>query len=57
MHLNGSVYYPSVLLEFGAFQHCPSLEDFKAKLDGALSSLVDWKISLPRDGGLELDVL
>jgi len=31
-----------------------SLEVFKARLDGALSSLVWWKVSLPVAGGLEL---
>jgi len=35
----------------------PSLEVFKAKLDGALSILVKWKVSLPMAGGLELDDL
>ncbi|MCQ4179464.1 hypothetical protein FK518_28345, partial [Klebsiella pneumoniae] len=29
----------------------PSLEVFKARLDGALSDLVWWKVSLPRAGG------
>jgi len=33
----------------------PSLEVFKARLDGALSNLVQWKVSLPMAGGLELD--
>lgn len=56
MHLHGSVKYPSVLLKLGAFQDYPSPEDFKARLAGALSSLVEWKVSLPRAGGLELDV-
>jgi len=32
----------------------PSLEVFKARLDGALSNLVWWKTSLPMAGGLEL---
>jgi len=32
----------------------PSLEVFKARLDGALSSLVWWKVSLPMAAGLEL---
>ena len=32
----------------------PSLEVFKARLDGALSSLAWWKVSLPMAGGLEL---
>ena len=32
----------------------PSLEVFQAGLDGALSSLVWWKVSLPMAGGLEL---
>jgi len=32
----------------------PSLAVFKARLDGALSSLVWWKVSLPMAGGLEL---
>jgi len=31
----------------------PSLEVFKARLDGALSNLVWWKMSLPMAGGLE----
>ena len=36
----------------------PSLEVFKARLDGALSNLVYWKkVSLPMAGGLELDDL
>ena len=35
----------------------PSLEVFKARLDGALSKLVWWKVSLPMAGGLELDDL
>ena len=35
----------------------PSLAVFKAKLDGALSNLVQWKVSLPMAGGLELDNL
>jgi len=34
-----------------------SLEVFKARLDGALSSLVWWKTSLLMQGGLELDDL
>ncbi|PKU43552.1 hypothetical protein llap_6156 [Limosa lapponica baueri] len=33
----------------------PSLEGCKARLDGALSNLVWWEVSLPRAGGLELD--
>jgi len=33
----------------------PSLEVFKARLDGALSNLVKWKVSLSMSGGLELD--
>ena len=32
----------------------PSLAVFKARLDGALSNLVSWKVSLPKAGGLEL---
>jgi len=32
----------------------PSLAGFKATLDGALSNLVWWKVSLPMAGGLEL---
>ena len=32
----------------------PSLEVFEARLDGALSNLVWWKVSLPMAGGLEL---
>ena len=35
----------------------PSLEVFKARLDGALSSLVWWKVSLVMAGGLEPDDL
>jgi len=35
----------------------PSLEVFKARLDGALSNLVWWKLSLPTAGGLEPDDL
>ncbi|GAB0209666.1 hypothetical protein GRJ2_003432300 [Grus japonensis] len=35
----------------------PSLEVFKARLDGALSNLVYWRVSLPMAGGLELDDL
>jgi len=31
----------------------PSLEVFKARLDGALNSLGWWKMSLPMAGGLE----
>ena len=33
----------------------PSLEVFKARLDGALSNLVEWKMYLPMAVGLELD--
>jgi len=35
----------------------PSLAVFKARLDGALSNLVWWKVSLPMAGVLELDDL
>ncbi|RMC00442.1 hypothetical protein DUI87_23051 [Hirundo rustica rustica] len=35
----------------------PSLEVFRARLDGALSHLVYWNLSLPMAGGLELDVI
>ena len=35
----------------------PSLAVFKARLDGALSNLAQWKVSLPMAGGLELDDL
>ncbi|GAB0178112.1 hypothetical protein GRJ2_000276500 [Grus japonensis] len=35
----------------------PSLEVFKARLDGALGSLIWWKVSLPMARGLELDDL
>jgi len=35
----------------------PSLAVFKARLDGALSNLVWWKVSLPMAGGLEVDDL
>jgi len=32
----------------------PCLAVFKARLDGALSNLVWWKVSLPMAGGVEL---
>jgi len=35
----------------------PSLAVFKTRLDGALSNLVWWKVSLPMAGGLEPDDL
>jgi len=35
----------------------PSLEAFKASLDGALSNLIWWKVSLPMAEGLEPDDL
>jgi len=35
----------------------PSLEIFNTRLDGALSNLVWWKMSLPMAGELELDGL
>ena len=35
----------------------PSLAVFKARLDGALSTLVWWKVSLLMAGGLVLDDL
>ena len=35
----------------------PSLEVFKVRLDGALSNLVQWKLSLPMAGVLEVDNL
>jgi len=35
----------------------PSLAVLKARLDGALSTLVWWKGSLPVAGGLELDAI
>jgi len=35
----------------------PSLAVFKARLDGALSNLVWWKVSLPMAGELEPDDL
>ena len=35
----------------------PSLGVFKARLDGALSNLVQWKVSLSMAGGLGLDDL
>lgn len=34
-----------------------SLEVLRARLDGALSILVWWEVSLPMTGGLELDDL
>ena len=33
----------------------PSLEVLKARLDGALSNVVEWKVSLPMSVGLALD--
>jgi len=38
-------------------QVAPTLEVFKARLDGSLSNLVYWEMSLPIAGGLELDDL
>jgi len=35
----------------------PSLAVFKARLDGAWSNLVQWKVSLSMAGALELDGL
>ena len=35
----------------------PSLAGFKARLDGALSNLIWWKMSLLMAGGLEPDEL
>lgn len=35
----------------------PSPELFKAKWDGALGNLIQWKVSLPIAEGLELDCL
>jgi len=35
-------------------EDAPSLAVFKARLDGALSKLVWWEMSLPMAGGLEL---
>jgi len=35
----------------------PSLAGFKARLDGALSNLVWWKMSLLMEGGVEPDDL
>jgi len=35
----------------------PSLAVFKARLDGALSNLGWWKVSLPTTRGLELEDL
>jgi len=35
----------------------PSLEVLKVRLDGALSNLVEWKMSLLMAGGLERDDL
>jgi len=35
----------------------PSLAVFKARLDGAFGNLIWWKVSLPTEGGLELDDL
>ena len=38
----------------GEFVDAQSLAVFKARLDGALSNLVWWKVSLPMAGVLEL---
>jgi len=38
-------------------EDAPSLEVLKARLDGALSNLVQWNVSLPMAGVLELDNL
>lgn len=35
----------------------PSLEVFKVRLDGTLSNLVLWKVSLPMSGALEINDL
>jgi len=35
--------------------NAPSLEAFKARLDGALGSLVSWLATLHMEGGLKLD--
>jgi len=35
----------------------PSLETFKVRLDGALSSLIELKMSVLSPGGLDLDGL
>jgi len=35
----------------------PSLAVFKVRLDGPLSNLVHWKVSLPMAEGMELDDL
>ena len=35
----------------------PSLEVFEARLDGTLSSLMEWKVSLPMAGEVEQDGL
>jgi len=45
--------WPTLLREAVA---APSLAVFKARLDGAWSSLVWWKMSLPMAGGLDLGV-
>jgi len=37
--------------------YAPSLALFKARLDGALGNLVQWKVSLPMAGGLEQEDL
>ena len=37
--------------------NAPSLEAFKARLDEALSNLIQWKVSLPMAGGVERDEL
>jgi len=46
--------WPRLPREAGA---APSLAVFKARLDGALSNLVWWKMSLLMAGGLEPDEL
>jgi len=39
---------------FESYLQIQRCEVFKATLDGALSNLVWWKVSLPMAGGLEL---
>ena len=36
---------------------CPSLEALKARLDGAVSNLVCWEVSLPTAGGWDQMIL
>ena len=47
----------AIVLFFLAIVDFPSLAGLKARLDGALSTLGWWEMSLPMAGGLEPDEL